>query len=129
MKKSIIYLGVALLWFVFVSNATNTMHNTPKEVGVFAKYYGTPLCLAISNGDIEVVKKFIEYGADVNEKTNGMTPLMYAARYNQTEIINLLIRKGADVNAKCKNGLTALKYAELSNATAAAELLKQNLKG
>lgn len=129
MKKSIIYLGVALLGFGSLASATNTLHNTPKEVGVFAKYYATPLCLAISNGEVEVVKKFIEYGADVNERTNGMTPLMYAARYNQTEIIKLLISKGADVKAKCKNGLTALKYAEISNATEAAELLKKSMKG
>ena len=126
MKKSIIYLGVALLGFGSLANAANTSHNTPKEAGIYAKYYATPLCLAISNGELEVVKKFIEYGADVNERTNGMTPLMYAARYNQTEIIKLLISKGADVKAKCKNGLTALKYAEISNATEAVALLKQN---
>lgn len=129
MKKSIIYLGVALLGFGSLANATNTLHNTPTEVGIFAKYYATPLCLAISNGEVEVVKKFIEYGADVNERTNGMTPLMYAARYNQTEIIKLLISKGADVKAKCKNGLNALKYAEISNATEAAELLRSSMKG
>ena len=87
------------------------------------------MCLAISNGEVEVVKKFIKYGADVNERTNGMTPLMYAARYNQTEIIKLLISNGADVKAKCKNGLTALKYAEISNATEAAELLRSSMKG
>lgn len=126
MKKSIIYLGVALLGFGSLATAANAGHNNPTEVGIYAKYYATPLCMAISNGEVEVVKKFIEYGADVNERTNGMTPLMYAARYNQTEIIKLLISKGADVKAKCKNGLTALRYAEISNATDAVELLKKN---
>jgi len=49
---------------------------------------------------------------------------MYAARYNQVEIMEMLIEAGADVKEKCKNGFTAAKYAELSNATEASEYLK-----
>ena len=85
----------------------------------------SPLVMAIYKGDIESVKKFIEYGADVNEKSNGMSPLMYAARYNKTDIIRILILKGAKINDKDENGLTALKYAELSNSNESVVLLKQ----
>ena len=74
---------------------------------------------------IESVKKIIEYGADVNEKSNGMTPLMYAARYNKTDIIKVLISSGARINYKNGHGLTALKYAELSNSKESVVLLKQ----
>jgi ankyrin repeat protein len=130
MKKSIVYLGIALLGFGTLANAANNENNTTSktEVSVYAKYYATPLCVAISKGEVEVVKKFIEYGADINETTNGLTPLMYAARYNQVEIIKLLLEKGANVKTKDERGLTALNHAENSKATEAIELLKNHAR-
>jgi ankyrin repeat protein len=126
MKKSIVYLGVALVAFANVSFASNlkSFSNNKSIVEFFDDT--TPLSIAISKGDIEVVKKFIEYGADVNEKSNGMSPLMIAARYNKVEIIKILISKGAHLNDKDENGFTALKYAELSNAREAIQILKQS---
>jgi ankyrin repeat protein len=96
----------------------------------FAKEYkeykdATPLAVAIVKGDLETVKKFIEYGADINQKSNGMTPLMIAARYNQVDIIKLLLDKGANYKIMDDKGLTALKYAQLSNATQATAMLIQ----
>jgi ankyrin repeat protein len=81
--------------------------------------------MAICKGDVATVKKLLEYGANVDEKSNGLTPLMIAARYNQVEIISLLLEKGADVKAKDEKGITALKYAEASNAKDAAVVLKK----
>ena len=126
MKKSIVYLGIALLGFGTLANGANNGNLTASktEVSVYAKYYATPLCVAISKGEIDVVKKFIEYGADINETTNGLTPLMYAARYNQVEIIKLLLEKGANLKVKDERGFTALNHAENSKATEAVELLK-----
>ncbi|WP_396184027.1 ankyrin repeat domain-containing protein [Flavobacterium sp.] len=94
---------------------------------MYAKYYATPLCVAISKGEVEVVRKFIVYGANVNEKTNGLTPLMYAPRYNQVEIIKILLEKGADVKVKDDKGFTALDHAENSKATEAIAVLKNYL--
>lgn len=111
MKKSIVYLGLALLTFGNVVAAPKM--ETPNVVESVSV---TPLCTAISKGDVEAVRKFVEYGADVNQKSNGMTPLMMAARYNNVDIIKLLLSKGADLKAKTENGFTALKIAELSNA-------------
>jgi ankyrin repeat protein len=125
MKKSIVYLGVALVAFANVSLASNLKPFNSQKAIEF--YEGTtPLSVAISKGDLEAVKKFIEYGADVNEKSNGMSPLMIAARYNKVEIIKILISKGAHLNDKDENGFTALKYAELSNANDAIVLLKHS---
>ena len=122
MKKSIVYLGLALIALTnvsFASNSSNYLRSIITTVeGV------SPLNIAISKGDIESVKKFIEYGVDVNEESNGMTPLMVAARYNKVDIIKILVSNGAHVNAKDDKGFTALKYAELSNANEALELLK-----
>lgn len=122
MKKSIIYLGIAL------ASLTTPMTATPvlaQQSNVVSYGRSTPLCVAIQKGEFDLVKKMIEYGADVNEKSYGMTPLMVAARYNKTEIIKYLLAKGADARIKDEKGFTALKYAELSIATDAVSILKQ----
>jgi ankyrin repeat protein len=128
MKKSIIYLSLALV--VFSNVAMASANESVSKFGLVAKYEkmnATPLAVAIAKGDVECVKKFIEYGADVNEKSNDMTPLMIAARYNQAEIISLLLKSGADLKATNEKGLSALKYAELSKANEAITVLKKAL--
>lgn len=126
MKKSIIYLGLALVAFSNVTVANNVKATTNFEL-VSAYKTNTPLGMAIAKGDFATVKKLIEYGASVHEKSNGLTPLMIAARYNNVEIIKLLLEKGADVKAKDEKGITALKYAEASNSKEVIELLKTAL--
>jgi ankyrin repeat protein len=124
MKKTIIYLGLALVAFSNVTMAS-TVESTSHKFELVKTYKSpTPLGVAISKGDIEAAKKFIEYGAGINEKSNGMTPLMIAARYNNVEIIKLLLEKGADWKAKDEKGFNAVKYAELSNAKEALDYLK-----
>ena len=124
MKNSIVYLGMALVAFTNVSLASNT--SILKEgKNVITQYYdASPFNIAISKGDIKSVLKFIEYGEDINKKVEDMTPLMTAARYNKVEIIKILLAKGARPGTKNDKGFTALKYAELSNATEAVAILK-----
>jgi ankyrin repeat protein len=124
MKNSVIYLGLALVTFANVSMASTHKTAVVNEQVVSVAYDATPLNVAVSKGDIEVVKKFIEYGANVNEKSDDMSPLMTAARYNKVEIMKVLIASGARPNDKNEKGYTALKYAQLSNATEAIALLK-----
>lgn len=123
MKKTISLLGLALLAATNVALASNVETSTSKNVAI-AKYDVTPLLVAISKGDLTTVKKFVEYGVDVNEAKGGMTPLMYAARYNNPEIAKFLIEKGADIWAKDNNGYTALTLAEGGKATQVAEIIK-----
>ena len=128
MKNSIFFLGIALLSFITVSTASNNIPTAKNEFATVTYDDDvTPLCQAIIKGDIEVVKKFIEYGVDVNQKSNGLTPLMIAARSNKTEIVKYLIENcKVKINEKDSNGFTALKYAELSNATESIEILKNH---
>ena len=123
MKNSVIYLGLALVAFANVSMASNQQLVVKPQVEV-SPWDATPLNVAVSKGDIEVVKKFIEYGANVNEKSDDMSPLMTAARYNKVEIIKFLLASGVRPSDKNEKGYTALKYAQLSNATDAIALLK-----
>lgn len=124
MKNLIIYLGITLMAFTSVSLASNTnVIGNQKKLNIFSETPST-LAVAISKGEIETVKQFIESGTKVNKKLNGLTPLMYAARYNKVEIIKYLLEKGADRDIKDSQGFTALKYAELSNAYEAIAVLK-----
>ena len=118
MKKTIVTLGLALCALTVQAYE----HAEVIPTSVSAKM-ATPLGNAIIKGEIEVVRKFVEYGADVNEMSNGMTPLMLAARYNRAEIISFLLENGANPKIKTETGWTALKYAELSKATDAIALL------
>lgn len=123
MKKTIIILGLALVAFTDVAVAsTVSTFSTSKEI---VNYNNTPLCNAILKGDLAAVKKFVEYGSDVNEMSNGLTPLMFAARYNKVDILKYLLEKGADKQIKDERGNTALKYAEYSKSQEAVDYLKQ----
>ena len=124
MKKSIVYLGIALLSLGNVALASNSVNTKSENRTITINRTVTPLCQAVIKGDLETVKKMIEFGSDINEASNGMTPLMFAARYNNVEMIQFLIDKGANITAKDTKGYTALKYAELSGAKEATAYLK-----
>ena len=82
---------------------------------------------ACKNGNIDLVKKLLSYGADVNAKNNdGWTPLHYASRNGHTEIVKLLLEHGVDVNCKNNNGYTPLHLASEKRHTEIVNLLKQN---
>ncbi|WP_417942020.1 ankyrin repeat domain-containing protein [Flavobacterium sp. RS13.1] len=127
MKKSIVYLGVALVAFTNVSLASDFKSFNGEKKVITSPYDASPLNVAIFKGDVQIVLKFIEYGADVNQISEDMTPLMTAARYNKVEIVKILLAQGAKPGIKNEKGFTALKYAQLSNATEVAAILS-NLK-
>ncbi|MFD2099479.1 ankyrin repeat domain-containing protein [Flagellimonas iocasae] len=103
-----------------ISDVNLNVSALPVEVSSF--------CKAIMQGDVETVKKLIELGEDVNEKSLGMAPVHFAARYNQAEILKLLIEHGANFKRRSDQGYTAKKYAEMSNATEALAVLETAMK-
>lgn len=79
---------------------------------------------AINDGNLKLVKHFLEKGVDVNgTDENDFTPLMMAASEDQPEIAQLLIDKGAKVNFVNKQGWTALTEAADEGALATAKVL------
>lgn len=81
---------------------------------------------------IDLAKKLIKKGADVNAKsTEGVTALMVAAGHNNSQMIGLLVRNGADLFAKLKDGKTALDIAKQStskNAIKSLEFFEKTVK-
>ncbi len=68
------------------------------------------LAEAVRNGHEEIMRLLIDYGADVNEKSDdsGNTPLMDAAAKGNDTMLTELISAGAELNVQSKNGQTAL---------------------
>jgi ankyrin repeat protein len=123
MKKSVVIIAIALGFSFTTLHATNNVVTTPTYETTLKKAVD-PFCISIVKGDLETVKKLIELGQDVNKKSNGLTPAMYAAKYNRLDILKLLVDKGAKLNVKSAKGMTAKKYAKLSNAIDALAYIK-----
>jgi len=74
--------------------------------------HGTPLFVALLDGNLEMAKVLIQHGADVNCRDKfGWTPLMLASQFGYRDIAELLLDHGADVNAKKEDLWTALHLA------------------
>ncbi|KAF2082482.1 ankyrin repeat domain-containing protein [Flavobacterium sharifuzzamanii] len=124
MKKTVIILGTAFV--VFASFATVSDQELAIKNQIENPDYSTsPLHRAICSGDIEKVKKCIEYGADVNKMSRKMTPLMLAARYNHVEIIKILLANGAKSSIVNEQGFKALDYANYAKASESIAILEK----
>ncbi|WDF65817.1 ankyrin repeat domain-containing protein [Flavobacterium sp. KACC 22763] len=123
MKKTVIVFGTALAVFANYATASNLKLESKNQIEIPFDLE-SPLHLAVCNGDVETVKKSIEYGADVNKIVRNMTPLMLAARFNNVEIVKLLLANGAKPSIENAHGLRALDYARYAKATESAAILK-----
>lgn len=89
-----------------------------------------PLASASAAGQLEIAKKLIAHGANVNTRAaNDFTPLHEAAASGRLEFATLLLEHGADVNAKTTDGKTPLDYARENNRTEMVELLLKHVRG
>lgn len=125
MRKTLLTFAMACLVGTSAVMANDTITTT--DASAFEMYDTVELnsfCKAIMQGDIDVVKKLIELGEDVNKKSLGMTPAIFAARYNKAEILELLIDNGANLKIKSDKGYSISKYAELSNASEALRVIE-----
>jgi ankyrin repeat protein len=71
-------------------------------------------------GQISVVSKLVEFGADANAvEESGQTPLHMASRGGFSDVIDVLIAGGADANKASKSGRRAssLNFASMKQAT------------
>ena len=82
------------------------------------------ICGAARGGDLEAVKKFLDEGADINQR--GYALVVASSWSNKKEVVELLIAKGADVNGKNDRGYpseTPLHKAALWGNTEIIEFL------
>jgi ankyrin repeat protein len=95
----------------------NEMQQQINNLISFRTIYGnTALHLAVEQGQAEIVKLLIRWGANVNSENQSLfTPLHFAANTGHIVIGNLLISKGAKINAKASSGFTPLHIAAQKN--------------
>ncbi|HSH72412.1 MAG TPA: ankyrin repeat domain-containing protein [Methylophilaceae bacterium] len=71
---------------------------------------------ALRDGNVKVVKKFLDHGVDVNEKFFAWEALQIAANKNQMAVVKLLVEKGADLNYQHPmTKMTAMHFAAYNN--------------
>lgn len=89
-----------------------------------------PLHKAVAASDVELVKREIQKGANVNKLSHGDVPLHIAADRSNLQIFQLLIAHGADVFVKAHGRRTMLHKAcyncKTDNARAIVKLLLES---
>ena len=114
--RQIIYLlfatSIAVLFVGFISYNFN---------------WGFSIYRAAELGKIDVVKKYLDSGGDINVKSDsGMTSLHHAAYRENKEVVELLIAKGASLNAQDFAGRTPLNVAIRYKQTETADILRKH---
>jgi ankyrin repeat protein len=91
----------------------------------------TPLQMAVSSGNVGVVRKLIENGANVNGHLKAwrgaLPPLATAVEAGQKAMVELLVAAGADVNQVDPLGMTPLLWAAVADY-GSADIIRMVLK-
>jgi len=117
------------------------------DVNLWGSWKQTPLMAAVLKKNLDIIKKLIEKGANVNaQDVNGQTALSLIAQdieqlilntaaksiTKSTEtaenIINALLEKGAKVDIKDNFGFSPIDYAQSSHNDTIVALMRKNTK-
>ena len=102
--------------------AADALASWPKtDVEVRTPADESPLMFASLNGNLEIARKLITRGADVNKP--GWAPLHYAATRGHVALMTLLLDNHAYIDAASPNGTTPLMMAAFYGTPSAVKLL------
>lgn len=93
----------------------------------------SPIIVAAYHGNIELIKKLVGIGADINDTNyNGTTVAMYLKDHiiksKNYHLMEELVNLGADLNIKDYNGLNVFDYLELSKIDEAEQKIFKEIK-
>lgn len=87
----------------------------------------TPLSIAASHGNVEIVNSLIDLKVDIHSTIDyDRTALHMASFHGQTNVVSLLLDFGADINALDCSGVSVIHYAVLSKNIDVLEVLIEN---
>ena len=88
------------------------------------KILGHQLRDAASSGDLAALKRLIEDGVPINDRSSfNNTALLYTAMHGQRDCVHFLIENGADVNIVNNSGYTPLICAAKIGASEIVQML------
>lgn len=99
-----------------------------KDINVRSKNDISPLMMAVSCNRVNVARKIILMGGDVNAKVKGSLydPLIFAVQTKKSKLVRLLIDKGAGCSAsKLSNGLTLIDIAKKIGKDEIVNIIKE----
>ena len=108
---------LAIVFFCIIffgkNNESDNQKEQPLAMQTNLSQPAVGLHMAGIQGNLEVVRKHIQSGTDLNmsEPSGGSSPLITAAVFGKTEVALALIDAGADVNFKNNEGSTPLHTA------------------
>lgn len=104
--------------------AKSSAINVSAAINARAADGSTALQWAVYDGEVDLVARLIQDGADVRAANDyGATPMSLAAAAADARIIELLLKAGADVESPNPYGQTALMLVARTDRVAAAQLL------
>jgi ankyrin repeat protein len=107
--------------------AKAALENGAEVDRTYGPFKQTALMRVSIEGNIEILKLLIQYGASIDmETTGGETALIYSAARGHTEIVKLLVENGADVHHVGSFEYTAADWAYWKNHRDALKFLQQN---
>ncbi len=87
----------------------------------------SPLIVASSRGDTELVSLLLQSGADVNvQDAKGRSALMSASKSGHPEVFSVLLQSGANVNKQNREGESSLMFASRNGHREIVSILLQS---
>lgn len=97
------------------------LNNRKTDINIMNGHQETPLMYVSLVGNLDMVKKLVAKGAQVNHL--GWTPLHYAAAKGQLPVVEFLLSKGALPNAPAPNGTNPISMAAQAGAVDTVQVL------
>lgn len=97
------------------------LNNRKTDINIINGHQETPLMYVSLVGNLEMVKKLVAKGAQVNHL--GWTPLHYAAAKGQLPVVEFLLAQGALPNAPAPDGTNPISMAAQAGAIDTVEVL------
>ncbi len=97
------------------------LNNRKTDINIMNGYQETPLMYVSLVGNLEMAKKLVAKGAQVNHL--GWTPLHYAAAKGQLPVVEFLLAQGALPNAPAPDGTSPIAMAAQAGAVDTVQVL------
>ena len=111
-----------------VDEIKNLLSNpdTAGEVTTVSEDGKSPLYIATTKNNVEIMKLLIEGGADINRTSyDGITPLGIASQMGHLDAVKFLLEcPGIDLNIKDEDGHSIIEMAVVNSQTEVADILR-----